>query len=101
MDIFVLYNVVSTLYFAVFALTGVAGLVGAVLVLMTREDAFRAGDRQPKAVWAALLLVSAIVLLLPIPGLNFLTWVGAVVIGIYWFDVRPQLRNIINGNYGW
>ncbi len=92
---------INYLYLAVYMLTGIAGLVGAVLVLTTREDAFAAADRQPKGVWAGLLAVSAAVLLLPLPGLTFLTWVGAVVIGIYWFDVRPQIKNILNGNYGW
>ena len=95
------FMAVNFLYMAVFMLTGLAGLVGTALVLFTREDAFGAADRQPKTVWAAMLALSSIVLLIPLPGLTFLTWVGAVVIGIYWFDVRPQLRDIINGNYSW
>ena len=28
-------------------------------------------------------------------------WFGAVAIGIYWFDVKPQIDGILNGNYGY
>lgn len=31
----------------------------------------------------------------------FLSWAGIVAIGVYWFDVRPHLKSIVNGNYGW
>lgn len=87
------------LNYGLFFAVGLAGLVGVYMVLSTREDAFRAGDRQPKPVWAALLAVSATVLLLPTPVLSFLSWVGAVIIGIYWFDVRPQLKDLIAGRW--
>lgn len=71
-------------------------VAGAVMVLTTRDDAFTAGDRHPKMVWFAMLAGSAFALAI---GLPFLAWIGAVVTGIYWFDVRPQLRSIINGDY--
>ena len=87
----------NLLYYGLYAAVGIAGLVGFVLILMTRADAFEVGDRQPKAVWAALVGVSAFVLLIPMPGLSIFTWVGAVIVGLYWFDVRPQLKDIIGG----
>ncbi len=73
-------------------------LIGAVLAAMTREDAFRAGDRQNKWVWVGLLVGSALVMNLP---LYFVSWIGAIITGVYWFDVRPQLKAIINGDYSY
>ena len=81
-----------------FRALAIAALVGLIMVVMTREDAFPAGDRQPKMIWAAILGGSAFAMLLPLP---ILSWVGAVATGVYWFDVRPQLRSIINGEYNY
>ena len=73
-------------------------IVGAVLAATTREDAFRAGDRQGKWVWVGLLAGSAVA---RATGMTFLSWIGAVITGVYWFDVRPQLKAIINGDYSY
>lgn len=81
--------------FQVLALTAI---VGAVLAATTREDAFRAGDRKDKWVWVGLLAGSAVAMA---TGLAFLSWIGAVITGVYWFDVRPQLKAIINGDYSY
>ena len=81
-----------------FRALAIAAIVGLIMVVMTREDAFPAGDRQPKMVWAAILGGSAFAMILPLP---ILSWVGAVATGVYWFDVRPQLRSIINGEYNY
>ena len=81
-----------------FRALAIAAIVGLIIVVMTREDAFPAGDRQPKMIWAAILGGSAFAMLLPLP---ILSWVGAVATGVYWFDVRPQLRSIINGEYNY
>ncbi len=97
----ILLFTVTVLSQILYAVVGIFGLIGAVLALTTREDAFLAGDRHPKAVWTAMLFMSAIVLLIPLPGLSIFSWIGAVIVGLYWFDVRPQLKNIINGNSGW
>ena len=72
-------------------------IVGAVLAAATREDAFRAGDRQGKWVWVGLLAGSAVAMATGMP----LSWIGAVITGVYWFDVRPQLKAIINGDYSY
>ncbi|WP_374724755.1 DUF2516 family protein [Corynebacterium felinum] len=85
---------VLVLYLAI----AVFGVAGAITALMTRDDAFDAADRKPKLVWVAILIGSAIAVSL---NVYFLSWIGIVMIGLYWFDVRPQIRNILNGNYGW
>lgn len=73
-------------------------IIGAILAATTREDAFRAGDRQGKWVWVGLLAGSAVAMA---TGMTFLSWIGAVITGVYWFDVRPQLKAIINGDYSY
>lgn len=76
----------------------VAGVVGIVMVLLTRSDAFDAGDRQSKFVWVGILAAASLVQLIPVMLLSF---IGVVAIGVYWFDVYPQLKRLINGDYGW
>lgn len=80
------------------ALVGIAGIAGAVMAGLTRQDAFPAGDRMPKWAWVAILIGSGLACL---SGLGFLGLVGCIFIGIYFFDVRPHLNNIIRGSYGW
>lgn len=83
---------------SILVLLAVAGIVGAVQVATTREDAFDAAGRQQKWVWCAILAGSALAIVLQLPLLD---WVGIVAIGIYYFDVRPQIRDILAGNYHW
>ena len=73
-------------------------IIGAILAATTREDAFRAGDRQGKWVWVGLLAGSTVAMA---TGMPFLSWIGTVITGVYWFDVRPQLKAIINGDYSY
>lgn len=87
------YIIKAAVYLAV-----AAALIGAGLAATTRADAFEAGDRQNKWIWVGLLLLAALMVYLRV---QFLSWVGLVIIGLYWFDVRPQIKNILNGNYGW
>lgn len=77
-------------------LISLAGVAGAAQCAATREDAFDAAGRQQKWIWVAILLGSALACF---TGLSILAWVGIVLIGIYWFDVRPQIRDILNGVY--
>ncbi|WP_078056841.1 DUF2516 family protein [Corynebacterium bouchesdurhonense] len=81
---------------ALYVLAGIAGAVGAVLAAVTRPDAFDAAGRQSKSAWVAILAVSALALLLRLP---FIAWFAAVAVGIYYFDVRPQINNLLRGNY--
>ena len=82
----------------IFQILTLTAIVGAVLAAITREDAFRAGDRQGKWVWVGLLAGSAVAMA---TGMPFLSWIGTVITGVYWFDVRPQLKAIINGDYSY
>lgn len=91
-------DIISSIPQYIFMAVSLFALIGAVLAAMTREDAFRAGDRQNKWVWVGLLVGSALVMNLPLP---FVSWIGAIITGIYWFDVRPQLKAIINGDYSY
>ncbi|MTD97568.1 hypothetical protein HMPREF2912_05255 [Corynebacterium sp. HMSC056E09] len=91
-------NIISSIPQYIFMAVSLFALIGAVLAAMTREDAFRAGDRQNKWVWVGLLVGSALVMNLPLP---FVSWIGAIITGVYWFDVRPQLKAIINGDYSY
>ena len=93
-----LYNLALHLDSYIFQILALTAIVGAVLAAATREDAFRAGDRQGKWVWVGLLAGSAIAMA---TGMAFLSWIGAVITGVYWFDVRPQLKAIINGDYSY
>ena len=77
---------------------GIAGIVGAVMAGTTRADAFDAANRQSKGAWVGILVLAALACLLRFP---FIAWFGAVAIGIYFFDVRPQIQRIVNGDYGW
>ena len=96
MDIYLFLNILNKIPMWIFAAVSLFALIGAVLAALTREDAYRAGDRQNKWVWVALLGGSAVLMNLPLP---FVSWVGAIITGIYWFDVRPQLKSIIRGDY--
>ncbi|KKO80473.1 hypothetical protein WU87_04720 [Corynebacterium minutissimum] len=91
-------NILASIPHYIFIAVSLFALIGAVLAAMTREDAFRAGDRQNKWVWVGLLFGSAVVMNLPLP---FVSWIGAIITGVYWFDVRPQLKAIINGDYSY
>ncbi|MDU1461585.1 MAG: DUF2516 family protein [Corynebacterium sp.] len=93
-----LYNLALHLDSYIFQILALTAIIGAILAATTREDAFRAGDRKDKWVWVGLLAGSAVAMG---TGLAFLSWIGAVITGVYWFDVRPQLKAIINGDYSY
>lgn len=77
---------------------GIAGIVGAVMAGTTRADAFDAANRQSKGAWVGILVLAALACLLRFP---FIAWFGAVAIGIYFFDVRPQIKRIVGDSYDW
>ena len=91
-------QIIASIPHWIFMAVSLFALIGAILAAMTREDAFRAGDRQNKWVWVGLLVGSALLMNLP---LLFVSWIGAIITGVYWFDVRPQLKAIINGDYSY
>ena len=86
-------------------LLAIAAIAGLVMVLTTRADAFDAADRKSKGVWAAMLGGSAMFLAFPWLGwmmLGIPIIAALVITGIYWLDVRPQIRGILeNAQGGW
>lgn len=82
----------------IYALIALAGVIGAIQVATTREDAFEAAGRQQKWLWCVFLVASAFGI---ISHVMMLDWIGIVVIGVYFFDVRPQIKDIVTGNYRW
>ncbi|WJZ01518.1 hypothetical protein CFREI_01050 [Corynebacterium freiburgense] len=91
----VLSWIIQMIYWAI----ALAGLFGAITALTTREDAYTAGDRYPKFAWVGMLIGSSAAVVTGIGGMPFLSWIGIVLIGVYWFDVRPQIKDILSGNY--
>lgn len=82
--------VIRGLFYAV----ALAGALGVLQCLTTREDAFPAADRKPKMTWVAILAGSTLAqFLYQIP---FIGWIGMVAIGIYWFDVRPSIKDVLS-----
>lgn len=82
---------------------GIMALIGAILVITTRADAFDAADRKSRNIWAGMLVGSAIFLLLPWIGwamLGIPLIAGLVITGIYWLDVRPQIKDILANAQG-
>lgn len=86
------------LEWGIYTAIAIAGVVGAIMAATVRDDAYEAAGRQRKWVWVGILAISALVTYTRFP---FLSWIGMVAIGIYWFDVRPQIKDILSGNYGW
>ncbi|PRQ12199.1 DUF2516 domain-containing protein [Corynebacterium sp. 13CS0277] len=78
----------------------VAAVIGAVTAFATRADAFEVAGRMQKMAWVAILAASTAAFVLPFHS-NLLAVAAAVFTGIYWFDVRPQLRDILGNAGGW
>lgn len=94
--------VVAAVGFAI----AVAACVAFVQVATTRDDAFTAADRRPKQQWLAISGLAAVVLVMSNPLLggqyvSFLGWIAMVVTGVYWFDVRPSIKDVLEGAGGW
>ncbi|MFD5868355.1 DUF2516 family protein [Corynebacterium sp. NPDC060344] len=86
-------------------LLAIASVAGLIMVLTTRSDAFDAADRKSKGVWAAMLGGATAFLAFPMIGwmmLGIPIIASLVITGIYWLDVRPQIRGILdNAQGGW
>lgn len=96
MSLAIIGVVFSTMLKLIYLSIAVAGVIGAIMAVTTREDAFTAADRYPKFAWVGMLLASSAAIVTYMP---FLSWVGVVLVGVYWFDVRPQIKDILSGNY--
>ena len=95
---YIAYEVLDWIQHGLFLTIALCAVYGAVMGAMVRDDAFEAANRHPKWVWVALVGGSAFVVALNYP---MLSWIGLVVIGLYWFDVYPHVRDIERGVYDW
>ena len=73
----------------------ILAVVGAIQTAMTREDAFYVIDRKKMNWIGALAGSAAAILLLARLGVGFVWIIGAVVVGVYWQDVRPGIREVL------
>ncbi|MDN5682285.1 DUF2516 family protein [Corynebacterium glyciniphilum] len=76
------------------ALVVIAAVWGAIQVAMTRDDAFTVIDRS-KQNWLLLLGGSALGVVVLGPLISMVWIVGAVIVGIYWQDIRPSIRDVL------
>lgn len=72
----------------------IAAIWGAVQVGLTRDDAFMVIDRS-KQNWLLLLGGTALGVLLLGSVISMAWIVGAVIVGIYWQDIRPAIRDVL------
>lgn len=86
---------------AINALLALASVVAVVQILSTRADAFDAADRRPRNTWAGIMGVVAFIMvakaLLGSTGFGLLSLVSCIILGIYFFDVRPSIKDVLTG----
>ncbi len=73
----------------------VLAVVALVMAAFSREDAFRAADKQNKMFWLIILGIAVAVNLL-VPML-FLQLAGLVATIVFFVDVRPALQQVSGG----
>ena len=100
-------NVLALVYFGLNIALSVFILVMAVAglfhLLKTRADAFPAIGRVRQN-WVLALGAAVVLALLSaiMPGVLGIMWIiSAVIVGIYWQDVRPAIRDILDNSGGW
>ncbi|KQB87278.1 DUF2516 family protein [Corynebacterium lowii] len=98
--LFLLLGLINNLHDLLYFVAGICGVVGAVFVASTRSDAFPAADRQSKWTWFALLMGSAVVCVFVGGAVPLISIAGVVIIGLYWWDLRPQLNDLLGGTQG-
>ncbi|HJD90703.1 MAG TPA: DUF2516 family protein [Corynebacterium urealyticum] len=95
------FQVASYLYLSLSVIVLILGVAAAAQVAMTRDDAFEVINRK-KQNWLLLGGGAALTGLLGIFGGGFFPlWIiGAVIVGIYWQDVRPAIRDVLDNASG-
>lgn len=84
---------------AAMVVTLVLAVAGFIQVVTTRSDAFTVLDRQQQN-WLLLLGGAVVGTLLSYQfGMQMLWIIAAVIVGIYWMDVRPSVKDVL-GNAG-
>ncbi|MGO3362153.1 MAG: DUF2516 family protein [Corynebacterium sp.] len=84
----------------VLAIVVIAAVWGAIQVAITRDDAFMVIDRS-KQNWLLLLGGTALGVLILGPLISMIWIVGAVIVGIYWQDIRPSIRDVLDNSSDW
>lgn len=69
--------------------------------LLQRPDAFSAIGTLPKGAWLAMLGGSVLVTLLSQSSLGILGLIAITIGLVYLLDVRPALRDVIDGRGSW
>jgi|SRR4051812_34570017 Protein of unknown function (DUF2516) len=69
--------------------------------LLQRPDAFSAINTLPKGAWLAMIGGSVFVTLLSQSVLGLLGLIAITVAAVYMLDVRPALRDAIDGRGSW
>src|SRR5699024_12741227 len=90
------FQVASYLYLSLSVIVLILGVAAAAQVAMTRDDACEVINRK-KQNWLLLGGGAALTGLLGIFGGGFFPlWIiGAVIVGIYWHDVRTVIRAVL------
>jgi hypothetical protein len=69
--------------------------------LIQRPDAFPAINTLPKAAWLAMIGASVVVTLLTRTAVGILGLVAITIAAVYLLDVRPALRDAVEGGGSW
>jgi len=69
--------------------------------LVQRPDAFPAINTLPKGAWLAMIGGSVLLTLLTRSALGIFGLIGVTIAAIYLLDVRPALRDAIDGRGSW
>jgi hypothetical protein len=69
--------------------------------ILQRPDAFAAIGTLPKGAWLAMLGGSVLVTLLAQQALGILGLIAITIAAVYLLDVRPALRDAIDGRGSW
>ena len=95
------FQILGWVYVAIAAIILILGVAGAIQVATTRDDAFAVINRK-KQNWLLLNGGAALTGLLGFMGGGlFPLWIiGAVIVGIYWQDVRPAIRDVLDNASG-
>jgi hypothetical protein len=100
----------APLFFAdVIRLTNVALLILSIVIelaafghcLLQRTDAFAAIGTLSKGIWLALTGGAVLVTLLSLSALSILGLIAITVAAIYLLDIRPALRDAVDGHGPW
>src|SRR4051812_2670116 len=81
---------------------GIIEMFAFVHCLFQRRDAFNAVSTLPKGLWLALTLGGLFLsVVLGVSPVNLLGMVGVVASAVYLLDVRPAIRDVVDGGGPW